>query len=491
MNTQQIMSEIYDLIVLGGGSAGLVAAGGAATLGAKVALIEKNKLGGDCLYTGCVPSKSLIRSAKLANDMKRGEDFGFQVPDFKFENDDFASITNRVQNVIKEIEPHDAPEVFEKMGVKVIFGNPQFTGKNEIKVSLKNSGETKSFKAKRFCIATGSSPFVPPIDGLKETGFITNEEIFHLKDLPEKLIVLGGGAIGVEMGQAFQRLGAKVSIVEMGDRILSKEDAEVSDFMEDFLKKEGVKILTKSKAVKVYRDAQGEKIVTIEKEGKTEEIAGNEILAAVGRKPNTDGLNLEKAGVKYDEKRIETDEYLRTSNKNIFAAGDVTAHFQFTHTADYEAQIVLQNAFLFYPFTKKTNFRVVPWATFTEPEVGRVGLTETEARKKFSDVEIIKVPFEENDRAHAEGETEGFAKIILHGKKIVGAHIVGLRAGELIHEFVLAMKLNLSLADLSKAIHVYPTLSKITQAVATEKTLKTLKSSFVQKWFGRYLKIWR
>ena len=485
------MGEIYDLIVLGGGSAGLVAAGGAATLGAKVALIEKNKLGGDCLYTGCVPSKSLIRSAKLAKDMKRGEDFGFQIPNFKFKNDDFASITNRVQNVIKEIEPHDAPEVFEKMGVEVVFGNPKFTGKNEIEVSLKNSGETKSFKAKRFCIATGSSPFVPPIDGLKETGFITNEEIFHLKDLPEKLIVLGGGAIGVEMGQAFGRLGAKVSIVEMGDRILSKEDAEVSAFAEDFLKEEGVKILTESKAVKVHKNTQGEKIVTIEKDGKTEEIAGNEILAAVGRKPNTAGLDLEKAGVKYDEKHIETDEYLRTSNKNIFAAGDVTAHFQFTHTADYEAQIVIQNAFLFYPFTKKTDFRVVPWATFTDPEIGRVGLTEAEAKKKFGDVEIIKVPFEENDRAHAEGETEGFAKIILHGKKIVGAHIVGLRAGELIHEFVLAMKLNLSLADLSKAIHVYPTLSKITQAVATEKTLETLKSSFVQKWFGRYLKIWR
>ncbi len=485
------MSETYDLIVIGGGSAGLVAAGGAATLGAKVALIEKNKLGGDCLYTGCVPSKSLIRSAKLASDMKRGGEFGFQVPDFKFQNDDFASVTNRVQNVIKAIEPHDAPEVFEKMGVKVIFGNSQFTGANEIEVTFKDSAETKIFKAKRFCIATGSSPFAPPIEGLKETGFITNEEVFHLSDLPEKLIVLGGGAIGVEMGQSFQRLGAKVTIIEMGKRILSKEDAEVSAFVGSFLKNEGAEILTESKAVKVHRNDRNEKVVTIENNGKTEEIIANEILVAVGRKPNINGLELEKAGVKYDKKQIETDEYLRTSNKNIFAAGDVTAHFQFTHTADYEAQIVIQNAFLFYPFTKKTDFRVVPWATFTEPEVGRVGLTEEDARKKFGDVEIIKVPFEENDRAHAEGEPEGFAKIILHGKKIVGAHIVGLRAGELIHEFVLAMKLNLSLADLSKAIHVYPTLSKITQAVATEKTLETLKSPFVQRWFGRYLKIWR
>ncbi len=485
------MSETYDLIVIGGGSAGLVAAGGAAILGARVALIEKNKLGGDCLYTGCVPSKSLIRSAKFAADMRNADKFGFQVPDFKFKNDRFASITNRVQRVIKDIEPHDAPEVFEKMGVEVIFGAPKFLNPNEIEIELKDTGETKKLKAKRFCIATGSSPFTPPIEGLPETGFITNEEVFHLKDLPERLIVLGGGAIGVELGQSFARLGAKVSIIEMDDRILAKEDAEVSAFMEDIFRSEGIEVLTKSKAVKVHKNDKGEKVITIEKDGKSEEIIGDEILAAVGRKPNVSGLDLEKAGVKFDKKQIETDEYLRTSAKHIFAAGDVTAHFQFTHTADYEAQIVIQNAFLFYPFTQKTDFRVVPWATFTEPEVARVGMTEAEAKKKFGDVKIIKVAFEENDRAHAEGETEGFAKVILSGKKIVGAHIVGLRAGELIHEFVLAMKLNLSLDDLSKAIHVYPTLSKITQAVATEKTLETLKSPFVQKWFARYLKIWR
>ena len=485
------MSEKYDLIVIGGGSAGLVAAGGAGILGAKVALIEKKKLGGDCLYTGCVPSKSLIRSAKMANDMKRAGDFGFQVPNFKFKNEEFASITNRVQNVIKEIEPHDSPEVFEKMGVEIIFGEAKFLGKNEIEVNLNNSGETRKLNAKRFCISTGSSPSIPPIKGLTETGFITNEEIFHLKDLPERLIVLGGGAIGVEMAQAFNRLGAKVSIIEMAKHILSKEDAEVSVFIENLLQKEGIEILTESKAVEVRKNHKGEKIVTIEKDGKTEEIAGDEILAAVGRKPNIKNLDLEKAGVKYDKKRIETDEYLRTSQRNIYAAGDVTAHFQFTHTADYEAQIVLQNAFLFYPFTKKTDFRVVPWTTFTDPEAARVGITETEAKEKFGKIKVIRVSFEENDRAHAESETEGFAKIILSGKKIVGAHIVGLRAGELIHEFVLAMKLNLSLDDLNKAIHVYPTLSKITQAAATQKTLETLKSPFVQKWFGRYLKIWR
>jgi pyruvate/2-oxoglutarate dehydrogenase complex dihydrolipoamide dehydrogenase (E3) component len=302
---------------------------------------------------------------------------------------------------------------------------------------------------------------------------------------------LGAGAIGLELGQAFQRLGAKVTIVEMAERVLAKEDEEVSVLMEEILRREGVRILTGSKAVKAHRNSNGEKILTVEMDGKTQEIAADEILAAVGRKPNTNNLELEKAGVKYDEKQIFTDEYLRTSAKHIYAAGDVTNHFQFTHTADYEAQIVLQNAFLFYPLTKKADFRVVPWATFTEPEVARVGMTEKEAREKFGKVKIIKVSFEENDRAHTEGETEGFAKIILKGKKIIGAHIVGLRAGELIHEFVLAMRLNLSLDDLNKAIHVYPTLSKITQAAATEKTLENLQSPFVQRWFGRYLKFWR
>lgn len=484
-------SEKYDLIVIGGGSAGLVAAGGAGILGARVALVEKNALGGDCLYTGCVPSKSLIRSAKFASDVKRAGEFGFEIQDSGFKNDSFASITDRVQRVIKQIEPHDSPERFEKMGVEVIFGTPRFLNADEIEVSLKNSDETKILKAKRFCIATGSSPLVPPVEGLNETGFITNEEVFHLKELPERLVVLGGGAIGAELGQAFQRLGAQVSIIESADRILSKEDAEVSNLLEEIFQKEGVRIFTESKATKARKNSKGEKVVTIEKDGKNEEITCDEILVAAGRKPNTDNLDLEKAGVKYDEKRIFTDEYLRTSAKHIFAAGDVTNHFQFTHTADFEAQIVLQNAFLFYPFTKKADFRVVPWATFTEPEAARVGLTEPEAKEKFGKVKTIKVEFEENDRAHAEGEREGFAKIILYKNRIVGAHIVGLRAGELIHEFVLAMRHGLTLADLNKAIHVYPTLSKITQAAATESTLESLQSPFVQRWFARYLKFRR
>ena len=488
------MSETYDLIVIGGGSAGLVAAGGAGVLGAKVALVEKNKLGGDCLYTGCVPSKTLIRSARLASDIKDAERYGFQVSDFKFKNDDFASITNRVQQVIGTIEEHDRPEVFEEMGAEVIFGSPRFVSKNEIEVSLKDSGEKRTMKAKRFCISTGSSPFVPPIEGLQDVGYITNEEIFHLKDLPETLIVLGGGAIGAEMGQSFQRLGSKVTIIEMSAHILSKEDEEVSKLIEDVFRKEGITLKTNSKAVKAHKNGNGKKVVTIEmKNGETEEIAADEILAAVGRKPNTDGLNLEKAGVKLDDKgKIIVDEYLRTTNKSIYAAGDVNGKFQFTHMADYEAQIVLQNCFLFYPFIKKADYSVVPWTTFTEPEVARVGMIEKKAREKFGqDVKIYKIPFTENDRAHAEGDTEGFAKLVLKGDKILGVTIAAIHAGELLSEFTVAMKHGLSLQELNEAIHVYPTLAKITQALGTEKTIEGLKKPWVQKWFGRYLKIWR
>ncbi len=487
------MTETYDLIVIGGGSAGLVAAGGAAALGARVALIERNALGGDCLYTGCVPSKTLIKSARFAHQARAAKKYGFQTLEPKFLDDSFASITNRVQSVIEIIEHHDAPERFEKMGVEVVFGAPKFLNPFEIEVSLKNTNEKRLMKAKRFCISTGSRPFTPPIEGLFETGFSTNEEVFRLKELPERLIVLGAGAIGMELGQSFARFGSKVTVVEMADRILVKEDEEVSDLMEKLLREENLEILTNTKAVKVHQAGSGAKVVTVESNGKTLEIEADEILAAVGRQPNVDGLDLEKAGVEFDKKQIKTNDFLQTSQKHIFAAGDVTAHFQFTHMADYEAQIVIQNAFVPFPFKKKTDFRVVPWATFTDPEIGRVGLTEKEAREKYGDekVKVYKISFAENDRAQTESAPEGFAKIVTKNGKIVGATLVGSHAGELIHEFVWAMKENLKVSDLNKIIRVYPTLAKITQAVGTEATLETLKSPFARKWFGRYLRFWR
>jgi pyruvate/2-oxoglutarate dehydrogenase complex dihydrolipoamide dehydrogenase (E3) component len=486
------MKDIYDLIVIGGGSAGLVAAGGAGLIGAKVALIEKAKLGGDCLYTGCVPSKTLIRSARVAADMRNAGEYGFKAVDPEFKDGRFASITQRVQNVIEVIEEHDAPEVFEEMGAEVIFGSPRFVGKREIEVTLNDSGEKRVMRAKRFCISTGSSPFVPPIEGLHETGFVTNEDIFNMQELPERIVVLGGGAIGIEMGQSFLRFGSEVDLVEMFDRILIKEDPEVSEFMTDKLTREGMRIRTSSKAVKFSANGDGSKTVTIETKEGTEEIVCDEILVAAGRAPNIKGLDLENAGIEFDRKSISTDEYLRTTNKNIYASGDVTAHYQFTHMADYEAQIVLQNAFLFWPLRKKTDFRVVPWTTFSEPEVARVGMIEDEARQQYGDkVKVYKAHFSHNDRALADGTGEGFAKLIIKGKKILGVSIVGPHSGELLQEFVLAMKHGLSLAQINQAIHVYPTLGKITQALGLEETMETLRKPWVQQWVKRYLKFVR
>lgn len=487
------MSETYDLIVIGGGSAGLVAAGGAGILGARVALIEKEKLGGDCLYTGCVPSKTLICSARFASDMRNAEDYGFEKKQIEFKNNNFASITNRVQDVISIVEEHDAPEVFEEMGAEVIFGNPKFISKNEIEVVLNETGEKVLMKAKRFCISTGSSAFIPSIEGVEETGYITNENVFHMQKLPEKLIVLGGGAIGCEMGQSFARFGSKVTLVEKNSHIMRVEDKEVFTFMKEVFENEGIEVITQSEAVKFSKNENGKKVVTIEnREGKKNEIEADEILVSVGRRANVKGLDLEKAGVEVERGKIKVDDYLRTTNKSIYAAGDVNGKFQFTHMADYEAQIVLKNCFLFAPLLTKTDYSVVPWTTFTEPEVARVGMIETEARQKYGDkIEVYKVPFSHNDRALAEGGSQGFAKLVLNGKKILGITIVGIHAGELLSEFTVAMKHNLSITDLNEAIHVYPTLAKITQALGTEKTIDGLKKPWVQKWFGRYLRFWR
>jgi pyruvate/2-oxoglutarate dehydrogenase complex dihydrolipoamide dehydrogenase (E3) component len=481
----------YDLIVIGGGSAGLVVAGGAAQLGARVVLVEKKALGGDCLYTGCVPSKTFIRSARFAADVRRAKDFGFAPISLEFKVGCFASITDRVARVIETVGEHDKPERFEAWGVEVVFASPRFLSPHEIELSY-DDGSRKTVSAKRFCISTGSRPAIPPIEGLKEAGFVTNEEVFYLKKLPETLIVLGGGPIGLELGQSFARFGSDVTVVEMDKRLLAKEDEEVSATVEEIMRAEGLKILLNHKAVRVAT-ANGQKVLTIEHDGEKTELHAEEILVSTGRRPNIEGLNLEAAGVKYDKQRIFTDEYLRTSSRHIFAAGDVTGHFPFTHMAAYEAAVVIRNALFFWPLLQKTDFRVVPWTTFTDPEVARVGLTENEAKKKFgaTNVHIYRTNFMDNDRAQAEEDTKGFAKIICTGRKneIVGAHIVGAHAGELIHEVVLAMKKRLSITALGSMIHVYPTLTQINQQAGVDAILKNL--SAYKKWLSYYFKIWR
>lgn len=481
----------YDLIVIGGGSAGLVVAGGAAQLGARVALIEKRALGGDCLYTGCVPSKTFIRSARFAADVRRAGAFGFAPTSLEFKDGDFASITDRVARVIETVGEHDKPERFEAWGVQVIFASPRFLSPHEIELSH-DDGSRKTLNARRFCISTGSRPAVPPIEGLKEAGFITNEEVFQLKKRPDILIVLGGGPIGLELGQSFARFGSQVTIVEMDKRLLAKEDEEVSASVEEIMHAEGLKILLNRKAVRVAT-ANGQKVLTVEHDGEKAELHAEEILVATGRRPNIEGLNLEAAGVKYDKQRILTDDYLRTSARHIFAAGDVTGHFPFTHMAAYEASVVIRNALFFWPLSQKTDFRVVPWTTFTDPEVARVGLTENEAKKRFgaTNVHVYRTQFADNDRAQAEESTKGFAKIICAGRRneIVGAHIIGAHAGELIHEVVLAMKQRLTISALGSMIHVYPTLTQAIQQAGVDAILKNLAD--YKKWLKYYFKVWR
>ena len=319
----------------------------------------------------------------------------------------------------------------------------------------------------------------------------TNEEVFDLQELPAALLVLGGGHIGLELGQAFARFGSEVTVVEMGARLLPKEDEEVSATIESILRAEGLQVLLNAKAVRAGQ-ADGHKTLTIEENGQERELHAAEVLVATGRRPNVEGLNLEAAGVRYDKQCIITDEHLRTSASHIFAAGDVTGNYPFTHMAAYEAALVVRNALFFWPLMKKTDFRVVPWATYTDPEVARVGLTEAEAREKYGDekVRVYRSTFDENDRAQAEGETKGFAKLVCVGRKdeIVGAHIIGAHAGELIHEVVLAMKERLSASALGGMIHVYPTLTQVTQRAGLDAVLANLRP--FRKYLARYF-AWR
>lgn len=481
----------YDLIVIGGGSAGLVVAGGAAQLGARVALVEKKALGGDCLFTGCVPSKTFIRSARFAADARRANDFGFAPASLGFKDGQFAAITDRVARVIATVGEHDKPERFEAWGVKVIFASPRFLSAHELELTFAD-GSANTISAKRFCIATGSRPAVPPIEGLEAAGFLTNEDVFHLKKLPQTLIVLGGGPSGLELGQSFARFGSDVTVIEMAERLLPREDEEISAAVEGIMRAEGLRILLNHKALRATT-LNGQKILTVEHAGNSKEVGAEQILVSTGRRPNVEGLNLDSAGVNYNHERIFTDHYLRTSSRHIFAAGDITGHFPFTHMAAYEASVVIRNAFFFRPLLQRTDYRVVPWTTFTDPEVARVGLTETEARKKFGDTQVqtYRTDFAHNDRAQSEGVTKGFAKIVCRGrrKEIVGAHIIGAHAGELIHEVVLAMKQRLSLTSLGSMIHVYPTLTQVNQRAGVNAIMESL--SWHKKWLAYYFKVWR
>ncbi|ERN41199.1 pyruvate/2-oxoglutarate dehydrogenase complex [Rubidibacter lacunae KORDI 51-2] len=471
----------YDVVVIGGGSGGLVVASAAAQLHAKVALVEKDRLGGDCLWFGCVPSKSLLHAGRAAYEVRNGSRFGIYTDPPRIE---FAEATRHVQQVIANIQPHDSPERFRSLGVEVIFGEGKFSGRDTFAVN------GRQLTARTFVVATGSRPALPPIPGLQAAGFLTNEQVFSLQECPQSLAVIGAGPIGCELGQALHRLGSQVTIISSRDRIMPKEEPEAADVVERQFVAEGIRIIHNARAESV-EVAGNKKIVWVG----GQKVVVDEILMSSGRVPNVHSLNLEAAGVEFYKTGIKVNQKLQTTNKQIYACGDVIGGYQFTHVAGYEAAVVVANA-LFLPVSK-ADYRVIPWATFTEPELARVGLTEEQARDRYGDkVCIVKQDFANVDRAQAEAATDGFAKYVLDPKgQILGAHLVGSSAGELIHEVILAMKNKLPITALSGYVHIYPTLSEINgkaalafkkQGYAANKTLQNLLRGFFNFRRGKF-----
>lgn len=445
----------FDLVIIGGGVGGLVTASGASQLGAKVALVEKESLGGDCLHWGCVPTKRLVQSAKVASLLKRLPEFGLAADNSRV---DFPQVMQAMRKVQEKIGRNDAPERFQKMGVEVVFGSGHFTDPRTFEVN------GRRLEGRKFLIATGSRPILLPIPGLKEAGALTNVTALQLNYLPESIIILGAGPIGLEFAQVFARLGSKVTVIEKMGQILPREEKEVADELEKILKGEGIEVHTCTEVKEVQRNEKGKKVVVAQCSGEgLKHFEAEELMISIGRVPNVDGLNLKLIGVAYDERKgIKVGPDLRTTQKHIFAAGDVTGLYPFTHVAEYQAGIVISNAL--FPFmNRRADYRVVPWVTYTDPELGRVGMTEVEAKKEYGEknIQVFRFRFDEVDRAIIEGEGHGFIKLVCDKKnQILGAHLLGPNAGELLHEFALAMKAKLPITKISQMIHVYPTLSQ-------------------------------
>lgn len=449
-----------DLCIIGAGSGGLSVAAGAAQLGRNVVLIEKGEMGGDCLNTGCVPSKALLAAAARAHAFRTADKFGVASADPKI---DFAAVMDHVHGVIDTIAPIDSQERFEGLGVTVLREHASFTGPRQVKAG------PVIVNAKHFVIATGSGPFVPPISGLSQAPYFTNETIFQNRALPDHLIVIGGGPIGVELAQAHRRLGAKVSIVE-GATILNKDDPELVDIVRHQLLSEGIKIHENAMVDAVIKNADG---VSVAFNGQT--ILGSHLLVAVGRKPTVDDLNLEAAKVEYDKGGIKVDNRLRTSNNRIYAIGDVTGGRQFTHVAGYHASILVRNILFKQPAKNKDH--EAPWVTYSDPELAHVGLTEEDAKAAHKDVSAVRWEFNENDRAQTERDVKGCVKVVTgKGGKILGASIVGHGAGDLIQPWVFALSNGETIKAFTNMIAPYPTRGEASKRAAGAYYTPTLFS---------------
>ncbi|MEZ5753618.1 MAG: FAD-dependent oxidoreductase [Paracoccaceae bacterium] len=457
-----------NLIVIGAGAAGLVSAYIAAATKAKVTLVEGHRMGGDCLNYGCVPSKALIRSAKLAHQMRKADHYGLEAiaPGIPF-----ARVMGRVHEVIAEIEPHDSIERYTGLGVEVLEGHARLIDPWTVEIAL-NDGGVQRLTTRAIIIATGAAPFVPPLPGIEEVGYLTSDTLWdRLRDresAPKRLVVLGGGPIGSELAQSFARLGSSVTQIEMAPRIMIREDEEVSALVQASLQADGVTVLTGHKAL-ACGVTDGEKWIEVEHQGERRRIGFDEMIAAVGRAPRLTGFGLEDLGIKTG-RVVETNEYLETLYPNILAAGDVAGPYQFTHTAGHQAWFAAVNALFGDVKRFKADYRVIPWATFTDPEVARVGLSEAEAREKGIPHEVTRYGIDDLDRAIADGSAHGFVKVLtVPGKdRILGVTIVGEHAGDLIAEFVLAMKHGLGLGKILGTIHIYPTLAEANKYAAGE-----------------------
>jgi pyruvate/2-oxoglutarate dehydrogenase complex dihydrolipoamide dehydrogenase (E3) component len=468
----------HDLIVVGGGTAGLVASAGAAGIGARVALIEQDRLGGECLWTGCIPSKALIACARAAHGARTARRFGVDVATVGV---DFGQVMQWVREAQRRIEPHDSPERFRSLGVEVVRGTARFVGERTLRV------DGRVMSAKRVVVATGSKPAVPPIDGLAEVPFLTNETIFSLERCPETLLVLGAGPVGLELAQAFARLGTTVRVVEQQSRLLPREDEELASMLGERLAADGVEILLDTTVTRVSREGRTIRLSARRGDGTLVTLEGDTLLAAAGRVSNVSALESAKAGVETGKAGVVVDDRLRTTADGVWAAGDVTGALRFTHVADYQARLVVRNAF--FPLAAKADYSDVPWVTFTDPELAHVGLTEREARDRRGDgVRVWRRPFGDVDRAIADGETWGMVKLVTDRKgKILGGHILGHGAGNMIVEVALAMRHGIPAAKLGTTTHAYPTYPEAIKQAAEGYYKSRFRGPIrtIARWFAR------
>lgn len=461
------MKYTHDIVIVGGGAAGLIVAAGCSGFGLKTALVEKRALGGDCLYYGCVPSKTLLKTASVRSDAKRASFFG--LPEMPLLPVDMAQINHRIQEVIRSIEPHDSPERYRAMGVDVRFSNPRFLSPHEVRL---HDGTVLS--GRTIVLATGSSPSVPPIPGIWEAGFITNIEAFSLERLPKTLLVVGGGPIGVELGQAFARLGSQVHIFDMAPRILPREDPDMTSMVEESLRADGIEVHTSARVLRAKKEG-----LVVEIGGEEKTFEGEQILLVPGRVGNTEGLDVEKAGIIVEKGFFTTDERLRTSAKNIYAIGDCNGKYLFTHVAGAEAAVVIRSAVFRLP--ARMDYSQVPWVTYCDPELASVGYNETRAREAEIDYTLVEAPLKEIDRAQAEGTTEGKIKMLLDRKgRVIGCQIVGSHAGELLLPAIHAVRRRWNLMDIASPIYPYPTLSELHRRAASGELAKKLFSPKVR-----------